>query len=570
MTNKTRFILAGIVLLIIINTLFFALGYYFYLHPILGDFEILNMAYSNENLTLSLSKANNAISYTASIYQNNEKVYEEKSTDETIILQNFEPDYNEKYQVSVIAQDKNAKEKVNSNQFVYQNKLPSLKKVSNRYLLSGHDLSLEVLGFQENQNLSLEIYADKEKIYEKEVLEKDITIPSSVFSSYMGRVLVYLKKDGHHVLSTINYYLNTPIVGKLKTTTPLEITTRYDDVTLDVSGGENANHFYALFYEQGVLSNTVEVSKFNNQIILPASLFIENKDYLIQIKAVYEDYFEIGEVLDFNVHMGKKETTSAVYVSHNPNYIKNNTFVSFKTITEGATIHYTTNGEDPTINSPILKDSLLINQNMTIKVLATSRNRYDSPIETYQFNIAEKTPVIFLSPSNQNENYGASNTGYTNEMDMMNKVADVVEEVLKQNGLIVYRNNPRTDINAWTATSNYVKADFHFAIHSNASGNHNVRGIEMFIDDETSPSFAIASNIYENLWQIYDGKDNKDYKRGIKYARGSLGEANDDFVRCGSLIEIAYHDEVDDALWVVNHVREIGENLAQSIISYYN
>ena len=69
--------------------------------------------------------------------------------------------------------------------------------------------------------------------------------------------------------------------------------------------------------------------------------------------------------------MGKKETTSAVYVSHNPNYIKNNTFVSFKTITEGATIHYTTNGEDPTINSPILKDSLLINQNMTIKVLAT-------------------------------------------------------------------------------------------------------------------------------------------------------------------------------------------------------
>ena len=125
------------------------------------------------------------------------------------------------------------------------------------------------------------------------MLEKDITIPSSVFSSYMGRVVVYLKKDGHHVLSTINYYLNTPIVGKLKTTTPLEITTRYDDVTLDVSGGENANHFYALFYEQGVLSNTVEVSKFNNQIILPASLFIENKDYLIQIKAVYEDTLKL-------------------------------------------------------------------------------------------------------------------------------------------------------------------------------------------------------------------------------------------------------------------------------------
>ena len=39
MTNKTRFILAGIILLILINALFFALGYFFYLHPILGDFD---------------------------------------------------------------------------------------------------------------------------------------------------------------------------------------------------------------------------------------------------------------------------------------------------------------------------------------------------------------------------------------------------------------------------------------------------------------------------------------------------------------------------------------------------
>ena len=112
MTNKTRFILAGIILLILINTLFFALGYYFYLHPILGDFEILNVTYNNDNLVLSLSKANNAVSYTASIYQNNEKIYETTSKNENIILQNFKPDYNEKYQVSVVAQDKNAKEKI--------------------------------------------------------------------------------------------------------------------------------------------------------------------------------------------------------------------------------------------------------------------------------------------------------------------------------------------------------------------------------------------------------------------------------------------------------------------------
>ena len=104
----------------------------------------------------------------------------------------------------------------------------------------------------------------------------------------------------------------------------------------------------------------------------------------------------------------------------------------------------------------------------------------------------------------------------------------------------------------------------------NASSHHTARGIEIYVDNETSLAFSIASNIYENLWSIYDGNDNYSYHRGVKFARGSLGEANDLFVPCGSLIEIAYHDEYNDALWVMNNIEAIGENLANSIISYYN
>ena len=570
MKDKTRFILAGFILLILINTLFFALGYYFYLHPILGSFEILNLSYQNENLILNVSPSSNATRYTAYIYKDNEKIYEEKSKEASIVLQNFTPDYNEKYEVTVVAQDKNEKERICDNHFVYQNKLPSLQKVDNRYLYSNHPLNVQILGFKEQDDLTFEMYAGNEKIYETKVSDKKIDVPSSFFDNYMGKITVYLKKDDTHVLSSLNFYLNTPIVGKLKRLDEEEITTRYDDVTLSFQGGENANHFYAKLYEGENLLNNVEVFKNENQIIIPASAFLEQKDYNVVIEAVYNDYEEIAEKLSYVVHMGKKETTEAVYVSHNPNYISKDTKVIFKTNTRDATIHYTTNGEDPTQESPILKDDLLIQENVTVKVLAVSKNRYDSPIETYHFNIGNKTPVIFLSPSNQNENYGHKDTSYTNEMAMMNKVADVVEEVLKTHGLIVYRNNPHTDINAWTATSNAVHADFHFAIHSNASQSHDVRGIEIFIDDETSPSYSIAKNIYENLWTIYDGKDNPSYKRGIKYARSSLGEANDEFVSCGSLIEIAYHDQYEDATWVTTHIREIGENLAQTIISYYN
>ncbi len=570
MKDRTRFICAGFILLVLINTLFFALGYYFYLHPILGSFEILDVSYEDEKLILNVSPSSNALSYTAYIYKDNEKVYEAKSKEAAIILQNFTPDYNEKYEVTVVAQDKNEKEKINDNYFVYQNKLPSLKKEQNRYLYSHHPLSLQILGFNEEDDLTLEMYAGQEKIYEEEVHDKTVVIPSSYFDNYMGKITVNLKKDKTHVLSALNFYLNTPIVGKLKRLSEEEITTRYNDVTLELQGGENANHFYALLYEGENLLNKVEVFKNDKQIFIPASAFLERKVYTVVIEAVYNDYEEIAEKLSYTVHMGKKETTEAVYVSHNPNYIRKNTFVTFKTASSDATIYYTTNGENPTTASKVLKDSLLIQENMTVKVLAVSKNRYDSPIETYNFNVRSKTPVIFLSPSNQNENYGHQDTPYTNEMAMMNKVADVIEEVLKSHGFVVYRNNPHTDINAWTATSKAVHADFHFAIHSNASKNHDVRGIEMFIDNETSPSFSIAKNIYENLWNIYDGNDNPSSKRGIKYARGSLGEANDDFVSCGSLIEIAYHDQYDDATWVTSHIREIGENLAQSIISYYN
>ena len=108
------------------------------------------------------------------------------------------------------------------------------------------------------------------------------------------------------------------------------------------------------------------------------------------------------------------------------------------------------------------------------------------------------------------------------------------------------------------------------AIHSNASKDHTARGIEIHVDDETSPSLSAATFVYNNLWSIYPGNTNPSYNRGVKYARGSLGEANDDYVRNGALIEVAFHDEYNDALWIVENMEQIGQNIASSIISYYN
>jgi hypothetical protein len=68
---------------------------------------------------------------------------------------------------------------------------------------------------------------------------------------------------------------------------------------------------------------------------------------------------------------------------------------------------------------------------------------------------------------------------------------------------------------------------------------------------------------------MYPYKDRENYNRGVKYALGEIGEANDNYVRFGLLIEIAHHDDYRDAKWMIDEQKEIGEALADVIINYF-
>lgn len=568
---KSTLIVIGVVILILINFACFWIGYQNFLDPKLGEFSIEEVVEVGENLVLNITESHHATEYVVEIWKDDEKQYTYQSETTNIALTDFRGEYNDTFQIKAIAKNKNGVEKESSNTLTYTYKDATILKERDHLLSGTRDLNLYILGFNYDESYEIELYYGKEKLYETEITGVDVSIPYEVVEGYSGRITAYLRNASHRITSTFNFYLNTPIVGKVNITSPTSgFSTRWNDITLEYTGGTNANHFYITLTSNDGLYDRIEVYPEANKITIPASIFQEQKNYTLTLEAMYEDYAEIAETSSIDIYISKKETTSGVYVSHNPTFIKAGTTITLNTTTEGATIYYTIDGSDPTPSSNVYTFPIVINENITIKTLAVSHNRYDSSINTYNFQINEKTPVIFLSPSNQNENYGVSSVGYTTEMAIMNRVADVVEIKLKEAGFVVYRNNPATDINAWTATSNYVKADFHFAIHSNASSHHTARGIEIYVDNEISLAFSIASNIYENLWSIYDGNDNYTYHRGVKFARGSLGEANDLFVPCGSLIEIAYHDEYNDALWVMNNIETIGENLANSIISYYN
>ena len=568
---KRTLCIIGVILLIVVNFAFFWIGYQSFMHPKLSEFSITNIESVGEALVLNVTSSNHATKYEVKIIKDDEVVYQTTSDSEAMPLTNFTANYNGSFMIDVVAYIKNEEKIASTNQLEYTYQDATFLITQDHYITENQDMVLYLDGYNPLDHYTIELLYNQNKIYESMVTGEDILISRDVVKGYSGRITARLKNSENRIVSTFNFYLNTPVVGKLSLLSPNDgYRTRWNDVTLEFLGGENANHFYANLYVGEDLVNRIEVFKEGKSVIIPADAFMENTDYRIVLEAVYEDYVEIAETLSLNVSIGVKETTNPVYVSHNPTFIRAGTAVELKSRTANTTIYYTTDGSEPTTESNVYKVPIIINGDVTIKTYAVSSNRYDSAVNTYDFQVRDKNLVIYLSPSNQNGNYGVSSTGFTTEMEIMNAIADVVETTLKNHGVTVYRNYPSGDINAWVATSNYVRADFHLAIHSNASSSHEARGIEIYVDDAQSKALSIATNIYNNLWSIYPGNNVSTYDRGVKYANGSLGEVNDDFLPTGALIEVAYHDQYDDALWIMQNINTIGENIANSILSYYN
>lgn len=568
---QNSLVIIGTCIAIVVCFTCFWLGYQNYLEPKLGDFHILEFTEENREFVLKIEESHNAVSYETVVRnEQGEEIYKTESETTTIILKNLTANYGETLKFQVKAKNKNGTEKAAEENYEYIWKNASFKNLNSRYLSTSGGLSLLLLGYQQNETYELKLEYLNQVILEETIKTDNIYIPYQKLEGYAGRITAKLYTEQGCLISTYNFYINTPVVGKIKLTSPSDqYRTRWNDIKIKYQGGENATEYHLLIFKENELVNTIVLSKETQEYTIPAEYLEEEKNYFFSVEAVYLDYSELTEWDGIDVYVGKKEETNPVYVSHNPTFIKAGTEVTLATRTKDAQIYYTLDGSDPTPKSLMYQNPIKIDNDTTIKAIAVSKNRYDSAMNTYDFQVREKQLVVYLSPSNQYLNYGVSSVGYTSEMKEMNKIADVVERVLRSNGVTVYRNSPSKTINDYLSESNYVKSDLHLAIHSNAATTE-ARGMEIYVDKPTSKSLSIATNIYQNLYSIYPGKNLANTDRGVKYANGSLGEANDSFIPCGTLIEIAYHDNYEDAKWIVENRESIGNNIAQSILSYYN
>lgn len=172
-------------------------------------------------------------------------------------------------------------------------------------------------------------------------------------------------------------------------------------------------------------------------------------------------------------------------------------------------------------------------------------------------------PIIYLSPSTQEWNYYVN--GGTEE-EYMNLLADKMVPYLDASGIRYDRNTPSMTAADSIAASNAGNFDLHLALHSNAApeGQYGTsRGSIAFYYPGSIQGKWAADIIANNLRSIYPLPDKV---RAVSTT--TLGEVRK--VRAPAvLLELAFHDNPDDAAWIKNNLDEIARNLVLSVTEFF-
>lgn len=166
---------------------------------------------------------------------------------------------------------------------------------------------------------------------------------------------------------------------------------------------------------------------------------------------------------------------------------------------------------------------------------------------------------VYLSPSSQTANVGYGD--YGTEADRMQELSDKVKAKLVDLGHTVYGSDNSLDLNERIAASNKEGVDCHVALHSNAS-NGTARGTEAYYYSTSTNGKRLAQSVLDQVVAV-DGC----YKsRGIK-ATTTLAECKKTSAPA-TLVEVAFHDNKDDAAWIIEKMDDIAAAIANGINAY--
>lgn len=172
---------------------------------------------------------------------------------------------------------------------------------------------------------------------------------------------------------------------------------------------------------------------------------------------------------------------------------------------------------------------------------------------------------VYLSPSVQEWNIGVGD--YGTEEERMNQLADIVQAELERNGLTVARNSPEMTLREVVEDSNAANPRIHVALHSNAY-NGNARGAEVYAHRFGGNAEALARDIYGYLEDVTPVED-LGVKEGYSMFNGQGMYELRRTVAPAALAEVSFHDNPEDARFIVDNMEEIGQAIARGILDYF-
>lgn len=173
-------------------------------------------------------------------------------------------------------------------------------------------------------------------------------------------------------------------------------------------------------------------------------------------------------------------------------------------------------------------------------------------------------PIIYLSPSTQEWNEYVTGSG--SEEYNMNLLADHLVPYLLSNGIRYRRNRPDMTAASSIREANAGEYDFYLALHSNGAppGRYGEeRGIIVFYYPGSSEGERAANLIADELRQIYPLP-----QKVTTRATTTLGEVRQPRFPA-VLVELGYHDNASDAIWVEGHMEAIAQQLARALTTFF-
>ena len=172
-------------------------------------------------------------------------------------------------------------------------------------------------------------------------------------------------------------------------------------------------------------------------------------------------------------------------------------------------------------------------------------------------------PTIYLSPSLQEFNKYITGK---NEQYYMNQLADAMEPYLRSNGIQFVRNRATQSLYQVIQQSNSGEFDLHVALHSNAAPSGykgRIRGSEIYYYRYSAKGQRAADIFTTNFKKIYPRASLVKSVQSSELAELAQVKAT------SVLIEVAYHDNWQDAKWIINNMDSLAQNITESITLYF-